>query len=554
MNNTGLPFDKFEETRSKKQRSKVILSKKETPVAVESDPDAVPSGTGTNINAEEDSPEKIVSSTADSNPANCLEVLKVLSASPHIIFCCPKDGPMSYVLLGNPGAKGLSSTSLPKKGGQVDDCEAPLPAGNSTSSLAEVCTFKQPESVVSAQMAGEMGGKGVFGLKGATMSGGQLQRLPDVLSQLQNLIKPVDEEPSSSSSSSSRSMDQTSPSYSTFSSSRDLTITTPTPLPHTRGSTRKKSSKSGAKVEDYDPTKFSAFASSLVGMDPLKGFSGAASQDRRAARTLGGASNRSVANGGGGSDVGMDLSASEDTPGVPKEPNVWLNPLSTSQTRVDDDVMQNMASISDQSGNGMQGVQNGTFNSESVSNGSDALLDMPLNLDSDSLQHLFLLSQLPAESAPLEAVGDHTVTANLSRLIEYLTRNRFDLESGLNQESNGVVYQNAHNESISDGYDTSSHVPHLPSHSDTSFSLPESSHAFSFSVPSPNIAATSMDDPHHGALSSTSDPNMWNSWQHCNADSIRMWLQSTSVAGTYMWCRNNATGSLRAMKLQLDCS
>ena len=456
---------------------------------------------------------------------------------------------MSYVLLGNPGAKGVSSTSLPKKGGQVDDCEAPLPAGNSTSSLAEVCTFKQPDGVVSAQMAEDRGGKGVFGLKGATMSGGQLQRLPDVLSQLQNLIKPVYEEPPSSSSSPSRSMDQTSPSCSTFSSSRDLTITTPTPLPHTRGSARKKSSKSGAKVEDYDPTKFSAFASSLVGMDPLKGFSGAASQDRRAASTLGGVSNGSVA----GSDVGMDLSASEDTPGVPKEPDVWLNPLSTSHTRVDDDVTQNMATISDQSGNRMQGVQNGTFNSESVSNGSNALLDMPLNLDSDSLQHLFLLSQLPAESAPLEAVGDHTVTANLSRLIENLTRNRFDLESGLNQDSNGVVYQNAHNESFSDGYDTSSHVPHLPSHSSTSLSLPESSHAFSFSVPSPNIAATSMDDPHHGALSSTSDPNMWNSWQHCNADSIRMWLQSTSVAGTYMWCRNNA-GSLRAMKLQLDCS
>ena len=553
MNNTGLPFDKFEETRSKKQRSKVIISKKETPVAVENDPDAVPSGSGTN--AEEDSPEKIVSSTADSNPANCLEVLKVLSASPHIIFCCPKDGPMSYVLLGNPGAKGFSSTSLPKKGGQVDDCEAPLPAGNNT---AEVSTSKQPDSVVSAQMAGERGGKGVFGLKGATMSGGQLQRLPDVLSQLQNLIKPVDEEPPSSSSSSSRSMDQTSPGCGTLSSSRDQTITTPNHFLRTRGSTGKKSSKSGAKVEDYDPTKFSAFASSLVGMDPLKGFSRAASQGHRAATTLGGVSNGSETNRGGGLDMGMDLSASEDTPGVPKVPNVWLSPLNTSHTRVEDNITQNMATISDRSGSGIQGVQNGTCSSESVSNGSDTLLDMPLHLDSDSLQNLFLMSELPAESAPLEAVGGHTMMVNLSCLIENLTHNRFDLESGLNQESNpnqnGVVDQNAHNESFSYSYDTSSHVPHLSSHSSTSFSVPESSHAFSFSVPSPNIAAASMDDPHHGALSSTSDPNMWNSWQHCNADSIRMWLQSTSVAGTYMWCRSKATGSLWAMKLRLDCS
>ena len=553
LNNTGLPFDKFEETRSKKQRSKVIISKKETPVALENDPSAVLSGSGTNMDVEEDSPEKSVSSTADSNPANCLEVLKVLSASPHIIFCCPKDGPMSYVLLGNPGAKGLSSTSLPKKGGQVDNGEAPLPAGTSTSSLANVSTSKQPDGVVSVQMAAEKGGtgnKGVFDLKGATMSGGQLERLPEVLSQLQNLIKPVDEEPSSSSSSSSPSsssrltMLQSSPSCTTLSSTRDQTVTQTTSLPLTRGSAGKKSSRNGAKVEDYDPTKFSAFASSLVGMDPLKGFNGAASQGHFAASTLDGLSNEHIANGGGGSDMGMDLTASGDALGVPEVPNNWLSSLNTSHTRVDEDLTHNMPTVNNGFGNGIQGVQNSASNLERTSNGSEALLDMQLDLDSDSLQHLFLLAQLPAESAPLAADdGHHTVMMKslspLSRLIENLTPNRFDLESSLNQESNpnqnGVVdqsAQNARNKSFSDGCETSGHIPHLSSHSSTSFSYPGSSHALSFMVPSPNIAATSVEQPHNGALSSTSDPNMWNSWQHCNADSIRMWLQSTSVAGT----------------------
>lgn len=332
-------------------------------------------------------------------------------------------------------------------------------------------------------------------------------------------------------------MPQSSPSCTTLSSTRDQTVTQTTSLPPTRGSARKKSSRNGAKIEDYDPTKFSAFACSLVGMDPLKAFNGAASQGRLAASTLGGA------NGGGGSDVRMDLSASGDTLEVPKVPNNWLSSLNTSHARVDDEVTHNIPTVSNGFGNGIQGVQNGTSNLERSSNGSEALLDMQLDLDSDSLQQLFLLSQLPAESAPLAAVDGHPVTMKslspLSRLIENLTPNHFDLEASLNQESNpnqnGVVdqsAQNAHNKSFSDGCETTSHIPHLLSHSNTSFSYPESSHALSFTVPSPNIAATSMEEPHNGALSSTSDPNMWNSWQHCNADSIRMWLQSTSVAGT----------------------
>ena len=337
-------------------------------------------------------------------------------------------------------------------------------------------------------------------------------------------------------------MPQSSPSCTTLSSTRDQTVTQTTSLPLTRSSARKKSSRNGAKIEDYDPTKFSAFACSLVGMDPLKAFNGASSQERLATSTLG-ASNGRVANGGGGSDVGMDLSASGDTLGVPEVPNNWLSSLNTSHAQVDDAVTHNIPTVSNGFGNGIQGVQNGTSNLERTSNGSEALLDMQLDLDSDSLQQLFLLSQLPAESAPLAAVDGHPVTMKslspLSRLIENLTPNHFDLESSLNQESNpnqnGVVdqsAQNAHNKSFSDGCETTSHIPHLLSHSNTSFSYPESSHALSFTVPSPNIAATSMEEPHNGALSSTSDPNMWNSWQHCNADSIRMWLQSTSVAGT----------------------
>ena len=103
MNNTGLPFDRYEEIRSKKQRSKVIVSKKEAPVIPDGDPDSVACGSGVSMDEDGAGSEGVGSTSS-------LEVLKVLSASPHIIFCCPKDGPLSYVLVGNSTAKGLSAT------------------------------------------------------------------------------------------------------------------------------------------------------------------------------------------------------------------------------------------------------------------------------------------------------------------------------------------------------------------------------------------------------------------------------------------------------------
>ena len=622
MNNTGLPFDKFEETRSKKQRSKVVVSKRETPVIPDGDLDSVACSSGTNM---EDDGEG--SSAAEANRTSSLEVLKVLSASPHIIFCYPKDGPMSYVLLGSSTAKGLSATTVPHKSGMLNGSTILEAERNDSSILVEASSSQGLRGVgdTAVKKNGREGGGGgvdckvVFGTMRTPSSNGQPQKLPGILTQglsLQNLIKPVDGDFSSSL------MDRSSPICSKPSSAgvRAATSTSLSPdassIKPARGSAEKKTSKYETDAEDNDLQRFSKFASSLVGIDPLdpQGFSGG----DFVSNFMDGMNDGEVTNGDGGLDIGMDLSAKEDMPAVAEVPLSWplhsntdhtcgeeavasqsaplatntsethstyvhvhssdfswidksdrrntqenmmisnLPSLNTScvatstgtvldcQTPVCNGVQNGETDVyeedrahtpiaSTQEGRTMQEMRCGSSGMESMcESGDEALLGMSLDLDPDSLQRLLQLSFSPCKSAAQDSFSECTesdlaeggeATFSLSSLIGKPTTN--DIGSNGMSGEVAAFQDTPHPQDTTFSYslDPSSCNPTSVSHTSTSFLPSKLPYPLSLSSPSPNVDTMAMG----GANASNDD--VWNSWQHCNADSIRMWLKSTSEAG-----------------------
>ena len=604
MNNTGLPFDRYEEIRSKKQRSKVIVSKKEAPVIPDGDPDSVACGSGVSMDEDGAWGEGVGSTSS-------LEVLKVLSASPHIIFCCPKDGPLSYVLVGNSTAKGLSATAVPTKRGTLSE-SAILEAERNGSRTLVDSSSQGLEGVGGTAMkgTGREGGGGadsgtVIGMMRAASSNGRL-RLPDILTQaisLQNLIKPADGELSSSL------MDQSCSTSSNPASASTSTSLLPATSKPARGTAEEGASEYEPNDEDNDLQKFSKFASSLVGIDPLdpQGFT---------SNFVDGENDGGATNGKGSLDEGMDLSAHEEMPAVPEVPLTWLLHSNTHQTsgeegvasqtlltssasenhctyvhehgsdydwmneggmrNTEEDVMisdlpsssarpcvvpstrtvlgcqtpvcnggQNREAdvcedrtahtpnASTQEARTMHGMQSGNSGMESLCESrDDALLGVSLDLDPDSLQRLLQLSFSPHKSAARDSFGECSESDlaeggdaffSLSSLIGKPTENGV----GSNVTSGEVAaVQPPHDMTFSYSLDPSSCNPTPGSRATTTSLLPsELPYALSLSSPSPNVVATDMD----GA--NTSNDDVWDSWQHCNADSIRMWLKSTSEAG-----------------------
>ena len=228
INNTGLPVDKFEESRSKKMKKDVVdvpmvnsMSEISYPMLNEAGTTLKESSVGLNSNLKESTVG--LNSNGAAVP-NSKEFLQVLSASPHIIVCYPQNGPMSYVLTvptaSTTNKKTPHSTILPN---------------------VYVPTQGEPETTESSPLFAKAGmTKDTMGKRKVTST------IPTVTQVLSSLLKNTEER---------RKLVRTM--------SNDVQNEAPVPriITHARHT---------ASKEDYNPESFSEFAKNLLTMDPLE--------------------------------------------------------------------------------------------------------------------------------------------------------------------------------------------------------------------------------------------------------------------------------------------
>ena len=188
-NNAGLPVNMFRDSRSKKAMS--MKNTNTTPTKETSILEDL------NLQLESDTPCKGVSNgyTTSSSPTsptpNQAEVLKVLSKSPHIVMCYPKDGSVSYILtLPMDAAQNPPLPGIPvlKKHSSPSDPSVQ----NGLVGVEDIRTDQQAKKVL-------LKGKRKQGVskkgKNKATSEEQNDLLISLQQMLNGLIKPIDQEP-----------------------------------------------------------------------------------------------------------------------------------------------------------------------------------------------------------------------------------------------------------------------------------------------------------------------------------------------------------------------
>lgn len=284
LNNASLPFDRFDETRSKKQRALLVMDKKGNGACSDQRGGNVgaegrdraegckPFETAASSEKEEPKMVFMGASGSQERSATPGEISQVLSQRPHMILCFPKNGALSYVLMNGASLKTASSEQTISSTGLSSSKKTKARKGNGGSLLS---AGSSPTGISSRRMekretsAGQVGAKRAE--KGKEKAADHhvlnLSSLPTGFS-IHGLLPPLDDGELLNSTPNTHHHRMHS-----------WPTVPPLPCPSSSSSSFPEQQAHGNSQaqpttrEDYDPEKFTRFANFLVNMEPPKGLS-----------------------------------------------------------------------------------------------------------------------------------------------------------------------------------------------------------------------------------------------------------------------------------------
>ncbi len=301
LNNASLPFDKFDEPRSKKQRSLIVTDKKGNgscgeqtragSLAAESRrredySGCYPGERAASIKDEETKMVPMGASEGQENSTSLEEVSQALPQTPQVIVCFPQSGGLNYVVMNGSNLVVMSGEGPPNAGVPTPHKKKGLQKGNGGGLQNGGLSRKmEAEDVVAGQdgtMATSSFGKGKE--KATDHCVFELSLLPKDFT-LQSLMPPLDGGDTANRSPGITAT-KASPSVSSGGGRSQRyswpSVPPPPPPPPPPGvipcSSEMPSqlpdnrlAQTDSRAEDYDPEKFTRFANFLVNMEPLNG-------------------------------------------------------------------------------------------------------------------------------------------------------------------------------------------------------------------------------------------------------------------------------------------